>query len=65
MVTHDLDSLHSICDRIAVLAEQKVLLTGTMREMFEHDHAWVREYFHGKRSRAALKTRTRQTRPAT
>ena len=54
MVTHDLDSLHAICDRIAVLAEKKVLVTGTMAEMLQVDHPWVHEYFHGPRARAAL-----------
>jgi phospholipid/cholesterol/gamma-HCH transport system ATP-binding protein len=54
LVTHDLDSLHAICDRIAVLAERKVLVTGTMRDMLEVDHPWVRSYFHGPRARAAL-----------
>jgi phospholipid/cholesterol/gamma-HCH transport system ATP-binding protein len=54
MVTHDLDSLHKICDRIAVLAEKKVLLTGTMRDMLQYKHPWVRKYFHGPRARAAL-----------
>jgi phospholipid/cholesterol/gamma-HCH transport system ATP-binding protein len=54
MVTHDLDSLHAICDRIAVLAEKKVLVTGTMAEMLKVDHPWVHEYFHGPRARAAL-----------
>ncbi len=53
MVTHDLDSLHAICDRIAVLAEKKVLLVGGMDEMLAYDHPWVREYFHGPRARAA------------
>ncbi|WP_424927697.1 ABC transporter ATP-binding protein [Amaricoccus tamworthensis] len=56
LVTHDLDSLHAICDRIAVLAEKKVLVTGTMKEMLDVDHPWVREYFHGPRARAALET---------
>lgn len=56
MVTHDLDSLHAICDRIAVLAEKKVLAVGTMAEMMKIDHPWVREYFHGPRARAALTT---------
>jgi phospholipid/cholesterol/gamma-HCH transport system ATP-binding protein len=56
MVTHDLDSLHAICDRIAVLAEKKVLVSGTMAEMLKVDHPWVREYFHGPRARAALGT---------
>lgn len=56
MVTHDLDSLHAICDRIAVLAEKKVLVTGTMADMLKVDHPWVHEYFHGPRARAALGT---------
>jgi phospholipid/cholesterol/gamma-HCH transport system ATP-binding protein len=54
IVTHDLDTLHAICDRIAVLAEKKVLVTGTMQDMLEVDHPWVHEYFHGPRARAAL-----------
>lgn len=54
MVTHDLDSLHAICDRIAVLADKKVLVTGTMSDMLKVDHPWVHEYFHGPRARAAL-----------
>ncbi len=58
MVTHDLDSLDTSCDRIAVLAEKQVLLTGTMHEMLAHDHPWVREYFHGPRARAALAAET-------
>lgn len=53
LVTHDLDTLHATCDRIAVLAERKVLVTGTMKDMLEVDHPWVHEYFHGPRARAA------------
>jgi phospholipid/cholesterol/gamma-HCH transport system ATP-binding protein len=53
LVTHDLDTLHACCDRIAVLAEKKVLVTGTMKEMLTVDHPWVHEYFHGPRARAA------------
>jgi len=53
LVTHDLDTLHATCDRIAVLAEKKVLVTGTMAEMLSVDHPWVHEYFHGPRARAA------------
>ncbi len=52
LVTHDLDTLHAACDRIAVLAEKKVLVTGTMAEMMRVDHPWVHEYFHGPRARA-------------
>jgi phospholipid/cholesterol/gamma-HCH transport system ATP-binding protein len=58
MVTHDLDSLYAICDRIAVLAEKKVLLTGTMDVMLKAEHPWVVEYFHGPRARAAAITAT-------
>lgn len=54
LVTHDLDSLHAICDRVAVLADKKVLAVGTMEEMLKVDHPWVHEYFHGPRARAAL-----------
>ncbi|MBJ6373444.1 ABC transporter ATP-binding protein [Sedimentitalea arenosa] len=54
LVTHDLDSLHAICDRVAVLAEKKVLAVGTMEEMLEIDHPWVKEYFQGPRARAAV-----------
>lgn len=53
MVTHDLDSLHAICDRIAVLAEHKVIVEGDMDAMLSYDHPWVRDYFKGPRSRAA------------
>ena len=53
LVTHDLDTLHAVCDRIAVLAERKVLVSGTMRDMLSVDHPWVRDYFHGPRARAA------------
>lgn len=52
LVTHDLDTLHACCDRVAVLAEKKVLTTGTMAEMLDVDHPWVHEYFHGPRARA-------------
>ncbi|MBN9527364.1 MAG: ABC transporter ATP-binding protein [Alphaproteobacteria bacterium] len=54
MVTHDLDSLYAICDRIAVLAEKRVLVEGPIEVMLEQTHPWIREYFHGPRARAAL-----------
>lgn len=50
MVTHDLDSLHSICDRIAVLGERRVLVTGTFDEMMQVDQPWVKSYFRGERA---------------
>jgi phospholipid/cholesterol/gamma-HCH transport system ATP-binding protein len=52
MVTHDLDSLNAVCDRIAVLLDKRVVV-GTMAELLEYDHPWVKEYFHGPRGRAA------------
>jgi phospholipid/cholesterol/gamma-HCH transport system ATP-binding protein len=52
MVTHDLDSLHTVCDRIAVIGEGKILVEGPMETMLASQHPWVKEYFGGKRSRA-------------
>jgi phospholipid/cholesterol/gamma-HCH transport system ATP-binding protein len=52
MVTHDLDSLHTVCDRIAVLADGKVVEAGSMAAMLASEHPWVKAYFRGKRSRA-------------
>ncbi|WP_157015438.1 ABC transporter ATP-binding protein [Mesorhizobium xinjiangense] len=51
MVTHDLDSLFSVCDRIAVLGNKKVLVEGTIQDMLAADDPWVKSYFHGKRAR--------------
>ena len=56
MVTHDLDSLYATCDRIAVLAEKRVLVTGPIEDMPKVDHPWVQEYFLGPRARAAQAT---------
>ena len=54
MVTHDLDSLHTACNRIAVLGDGKVIEQGPMATMLASQHPWLREYFHGKRARSAL-----------
>jgi phospholipid/cholesterol/gamma-HCH transport system ATP-binding protein len=54
MVTHDLDSLYAICDRIAVLAEKRVMVAGPISELERHPHPWIQQYFHGPRGRAAL-----------
>jgi phospholipid/cholesterol/gamma-HCH transport system ATP-binding protein len=51
MVTHDLDSLFSVCDRIAVLGEKKVMVQGTVEDMLKSENAWVKSYFRGKRAR--------------
>ncbi len=53
MVTHDLDSLYTVCDRIAALGEGRIIAEGPIEEMLASDHPWVRAYFHGKRARAA------------
>jgi phospholipid/cholesterol/gamma-HCH transport system ATP-binding protein len=53
MVTHDLDSLNSICDRIVALGEGKVLAAGTMDEMVKSDHPWLKAYFNGPRAHLA------------
>ncbi len=55
MVTHDLDSLYSICDRIAVLADRKVVAVGDVETMLRHEHPWIRSYFHGPRALAAAR----------
>ncbi|WP_245412014.1 ABC transporter ATP-binding protein [Methylocella silvestris] len=51
MVTHDLDSLYSVCDRIAALADKRVIETGPIETMLASEHPWLRAYFHGKRAR--------------
>ena len=50
MVTHDLASLNTVCDRVAALADGKIVALGPMRELLQSEHPWVRAYFHGKRS---------------
>jgi phospholipid/cholesterol/gamma-HCH transport system ATP-binding protein len=52
MVTHDLDSLHRVCDRIAVLGEGKILEAGPMEQMLASQHPWLVSYFHGARAHA-------------
>ena len=54
MVTHDLDTLHTCCDRIAVLSDKRVLASGTIPELLKVDDPWIHEYFHGPRARAAF-----------
>jgi phospholipid/cholesterol/gamma-HCH transport system ATP-binding protein len=51
MVTHDLDSLFSVCDRIAILGGKKVMVDGTVQELMHYDEPWVKSYFRGKRAR--------------
>jgi len=49
MVTHDLDSLYAICDRVAVLGRGVVIAAGTITQLLKSDEPWIREYFHGPR----------------
>ncbi|MBJ7411477.1 MAG: ABC transporter ATP-binding protein [Phenylobacterium sp.] len=58
MITHDLDSLYEITDRVAVLADKHVVATAPVRELERSDHPWIREYFLGARGRAARDART-------
>ena len=51
MVTHDLDSLFTACDRVAVLGNKKVLVEGTIADMLKSEEPWVKSYFRGKRAR--------------
>jgi phospholipid/cholesterol/gamma-HCH transport system ATP-binding protein len=53
LITHDLDTLYAICDRVAVLADKKVIAVGTIPELLASDHPWIQEYFNGPRGRAA------------
>jgi phospholipid/cholesterol/gamma-HCH transport system ATP-binding protein len=57
MVTHDLDSLHNACDRIAALADGKIIATGPIGDMLKSDHPWLRAYFHGKRASSRVNGR--------
>jgi phospholipid/cholesterol/gamma-HCH transport system ATP-binding protein len=55
MVTHDLDSIFTVCDRVAVLADKKIVRTGSPDELRKNpDHPWIRDYFCGERARAVL-----------
>ena len=60
LITHDLDTLYEICDRVAVLADKKVIAVGTIPELLETDHPWIDEYFNGPRGRAAKATSERK-----
>ena len=53
MVTHDLDSLYAVCDRVAVIADKKIVAHATIQELEKSSHPWIREYFLGPRGRAA------------
>jgi phospholipid/cholesterol/gamma-HCH transport system ATP-binding protein len=51
MVTHDLATLHNVCDRVAALAEGQIVAEGPIPAMLASEHPWVRAYFQGERAR--------------
>ncbi|HEX8233422.1 MAG TPA: ATP-binding cassette domain-containing protein [Caulobacteraceae bacterium] len=55
MITHDLDSLYTICDRVAVIADKKVVSTAPVQELEKSEHPWIKEYFGGPRGRSAAR----------
>lgn len=59
IITHDLDTLFTVCDKVAVLVDKKIRID-TIENLLQSDHPWIREYFHGPRSRAALENSERQ-----
>jgi phospholipid/cholesterol/gamma-HCH transport system ATP-binding protein len=54
MVTHDLDSLYTTCDRVIALGEGMVIADGPISAMLASEHPWLKSYFHGKRGRSAI-----------
>ena len=62
LITHDLDTLYEICDRVAVLADKKVVAVGTIPELLKTGHPWIEEYFNGPRGRAAQTSQARDER---
>ena len=58
LITHDLDTLYTITDRVAVLAQKKVLVAAPIAQVADTEDAWVQDYFHGPRGRAAYQAAT-------
>ncbi|MCY1312332.1 hypothetical protein D3C73_1616360 [compost metagenome] len=58
LITHDLDTLYTITDRVAVLSQKKVLVAGPIAQVEDTDDTWIHEYFHGPRGRAAYQAAT-------
>ncbi len=62
LITHDLDTLYEICDRVAVIADKRVIAVGTIPQLLATEHPWINAYFNGPRGRAALAANERQDR---
>lgn len=59
LITHDLDTLYAICDRVAVIADKHIIAVGTIAELLALDHTWIQEYFNGPRGRGAANSAAR------
>jgi phospholipid/cholesterol/gamma-HCH transport system ATP-binding protein len=59
LITHDLDTLYEICDRVAVIADKRVIAVGTIPELLATDHPWIQGYFNGPRGRSAQNAQER------
>ncbi|WP_435594028.1 ABC transporter ATP-binding protein [Proluteimonas luteida] len=59
LITHDLDTLYAICDRVAVLADKRVIAVAPVEEVERIEHPWIQDYFNGPRGRAARDARAR------
>lgn len=55
VITHDLDSLYALCDQVAVLAEKRIIAMGSIDQLRQHPHPWIRQYFLGPRGEAAAR----------
>jgi len=60
IITHDLDTLYAICNRVAVLADKRVIACAPLEQIERMDHPWVQDYFHGPRARAAQQAALRK-----
>jgi phospholipid/cholesterol/gamma-HCH transport system ATP-binding protein len=63
MITHDLDTLYTVCDRVAVISQKRVLILGDLATVASNPDEWIQAYFHGPRARAAEATQARQHLP--
>jgi phospholipid/cholesterol/gamma-HCH transport system ATP-binding protein len=61
LITHDLDTLYTICDRVAVLADRRVVAVAPLAQIERLEHPWVQEYFNGPRGRAAKNAGNRES----
>ncbi|RZQ57168.1 ABC transporter ATP-binding protein [Pseudidiomarina tainanensis] len=61
LVTHDLDTLYAICDRVAVLAKKHIIAIDSLAKVAEHEDAWIQAYFHGPRGRAIIEQHSNQS----